>query len=146
MTVSNQPHYRFLMKSIYNNLMIGLKAHLEGHHTQNIKNVNIIVGDLIHKDVKSAVNFDKKDTTPIFSEKQDGTKQENSLEERLRKYWDIRNPLSKLRSEAFGLQSTKYETFNQWKARAKQKFSKADLDNIEGLIVLMNSMDNMLMI
>ena len=120
-----------------------LKAHLEGHHTQNIKNVNIIVGDLIHKDVKSAVNFDKKDTTPIFSEKQDGTKQENSLEERLRKYWDIRNPLSKLRSEAFGLQSTKYETFNQWKARAKQKFSKADLDNIdgptiEGLIVLMN--------
>ena len=120
-----------------------LKAHLEGHHTQNIKNVNIIVGDLIHKDVKSAVNFDPKGTTPIFSEKQDGTKQEDSLEERLKKYWDIRNPLSKLRSEAFGLQSTKYETFNQWKARAKQKFSKADLDNIdgptiEGLIVLMN--------
>ena len=105
--------------------------------------LNVIVGDLIHKDVKSAVNFDPKGTTPIFSEKQDGTKQENSLEERLRKYWDIRNPLSKLRSEAFGLQSTKYETFNQWKARAKQKFSKADLDNmdgptIEGLIVLMN--------
>ena len=120
-----------------------LKAHLEGHHTQNIKNVNIIVGDLIHKDVKSAVNFDPKGTTPIFSEKEDGTEQENSLEERLKKYWDIRNPLSKLRSEAFGLQSTKYETFNQWKARAKQKFSKADLDNmdgptIEGLIVLMN--------
>ena len=120
-----------------------LKAHLEGHHTQNIKNVNIIVGDLIHKDVKSAVNFDPKGTTPIFSEKQDGTKQENSLEERLKKYWDIRNPLSKLRSRAFGLQSTKYETFNQWKARAKQEFSKADLDNmdgptIEGLIVLMN--------
>ena len=118
-----------------------MKAHLEGHYTQNIK--NIIVGDLIHKDVKSAVNFDPKGTTPIFSEKQDGTKQENSLEERLKKYWDIRNPLSKLRSEAFGLQSTKYETFNQWKARAKQKFSKADLDNtdgptIEGLIVLMN--------
>ena len=63
-----------------------LKAHLEGHHTQNIKNVNIIVGDLIHKDVKSAVNFDPKGTTSIFSEKQDGTKQENLLEERLQKY------------------------------------------------------------
>ena len=89
-----------------------LKAHLDSHHTQNIKNVNIVVGDLIHKDVKSAVNFDPKGTTPIFSEKQDGTKQENMLEERLKKYLDIRNPLSKLRSEAFGLQSTKCETFN----------------------------------
>ena len=120
-----------------------LKAHLEGHEHQNVKNINIIVGDLIHKDVKSAVNFDSKATTPIFSEKEDGTKQENSLEERLRDYWDRRNPLSKLRSEAFGLQSTKFETFDQWKSRAKQKFSKADLNNIdgptiEGLIVLMN--------
>ena len=29
-----------------------LKAYLDGHHTENIKNINIIVGDLIHKDVK----------------------------------------------------------------------------------------------
>ena len=120
-----------------------LKAHLEGHEHQNVKNINIIVGDLIHKDVKSAVNFDPKATTPIFSEKEDGTKQENSLEGRLKDYWERKNPLSKLRSEAFGLQSTKFETFDQWKSRAKQKFSKADLINIdvptmEGLIVLMN--------
>ena len=120
-----------------------MKAHLEGHEHQNVKNINIIVGDLIHKDVKSAVNFDPKATTPIFSEKEDGTKQENSLEGRLKDYWERKNPLSKLRSEAFGLQSTKFETFDQWKSRAKQKFSKADLINIdaptiEGLIVLMN--------
>ena len=120
-----------------------LKAHLEGHEHQNVKNINIIVGDLIHKDVKSAINFDPKATTPIFSEKEDGTKQENSLEGRLKDYWERKNPLSKLRSEAFGLQSTKYETFDQWKSRAKQTFSKADLSNIngpaiEGLIVLMN--------
>ena len=120
-----------------------LKAHLDGHETQNVKNINIIVGDLIHKDVKSAVNFDPKATTPIFSEKQDGTKQENSLEERLTDYWDRKNPLSKLRSEAFGLHSTNYEKFDQWKARAKQKFANADLANIDGptieaLIVLMN--------
>ena len=120
-----------------------LKAHLDGHETQNVKNINIIIGDLIHKDVKSAVNFDSKATTPIFSEKQDGTKQENSLEEKLRDYWDRKNPLSKLRSEAFGLHSTNYEKFDQWKARAKQKFAKADLDNMDGptiesLIILMN--------
>ena len=120
-----------------------LKAHLDGHEDQNVKNINIIVGDLLHKDVKSAINFDPKATTPIFSEKENGTKQENSLEERLKDYWERKNPLSKLRSEAFGLQSTKYETFDQWKSRAKQTFSKADLNNItgpaiEGLIVLMN--------
>ena len=120
-----------------------LKAHLDGHEDQNVKNINIIVGDLLHKDVKSAINFDPKATTPIFSEKANGTKQENSLEERLKDYWERKNPLSKLRSEAFGLQSTKYETFDQWKSRAKQTFSKADLSNItgpaiEGLIVLMN--------
>ena len=96
-----------------------MKAHLDGHEDQNVKNINIIVGDLLHKDVKSAINFDPKATTPIFSEKENGTKQENLLEERLREYWDRRNPLSKLRSEAFGLQSTKYEKFDQWKSRAK---------------------------
>ena len=120
-----------------------LKAYLDGHHTENIKNINIIVGDLIHKDVKGAVNFDSKATIPIFTEKPDGTKQENSLESKIREYWDGKNPLSKLRSKAFGLHSKQYEKFDQWKDRAKQALSRADLHNItaeaiEGLIVLMN--------
>ena len=114
-----------------------LRAHLKGHETQDIKEINLIVSDLIIKDVRGSINFEPDNTTPIFSK---GL--EESIETQLRNYWMRFNPLSKIRSKVFEIQGYKHETFDQWRARAKQAFALAELDkldkdSIEALIILM---------
>ena len=112
-----------------------LEAHLKGHESQNLRDINIIVGDYIHQDVKGSISFNPEEKLPIFNGKK-------SIVGKLEELWDRRNPLPLLRSKVFQINGYPDETFDKWHERAKKAFSKAELDKldkdaIEGLIILM---------
>ena len=111
-----------------------LRAYLHDHESQDIRDINIIVGDLIHHEVKGSIKFQPDGNVPIFGNE--------SITSSLKEVWDRRNPLSVLRTKVFELNGHKHETYDQWQARCKQTFAKAELDKldkdaIEGLIILM---------
>ena len=111
-----------------------LRAYLHDHESQDIRDINIIVGDLIHPEVKGSIKFQPDADVPIFGNE--------SITSSLKEVWDRRNPLSVLRTKVFELNGHKHETYDQWQARCKQTFAKAELDKldkdaIEGLIILM---------
>ena len=100
-----------------------LKAYLGGHETQPLENVKLAVMDLIHEDTRGLIEFSASKPRPIFGE--------NSVVASLIKMWAIRNPRTKRITRAFELRTLPNETHQQFSARAKEIWRRAEIGKLD---------------
>ena len=107
-----------------------LKSYLSGHEKQPHNDLYNLLDCLIDDEIKTAINFNRRDETPIFGENG------NSLVEQILEIWKKEYPINKLRMALFEMKCGPSEDWNSWEAKMKEEASKADLNALKGEDIL----------
>ena len=107
-----------------------LKSYLSGHEKQPHNDLYNLLDCLIDDEIKTAINFNRRDETPIFGENGD------SLVEQIFEIWKKEYPINKLRMALFEMKCGPNEDWNSWEAKMKEEASKADLNALKGEDIL----------
>ena len=107
-----------------------LKSYLSGHEKQPHNDLYNLLDCLIDDDIKTEINFNRRDEIPIFGENGD------SLVEQILEIWKKEYPINKLRMALFEMKCGPNEDWNSWEAKMKEEASKADLNALKGEDIL----------
>ena len=107
-----------------------LKSYLSGHEKQPHNDLYNLLDCLIDDEIKTEINFNRRDETPIFGENGD------SLVEQILEIWKKEYPINKLRMALFEMKCGPNEDWNSWEAKMKEEASKADLNALKGEDIL----------
>jgi hypothetical protein len=105
-----------------------LKSYLSGHENQPHNDLFNLLDGLIDDEIKTAINFNRREETPIFGE--------NGLVEQIFEIWKKEYPINKLRMALFDMKCGPSEDWNSWEAKMKEEASKADLNALKGEDIL----------
>ena len=105
-----------------------LKSYLSGHEKQPHNDLYNLLDCLIDDDIKTSINFNRRDETPIFGE--------NGLVEQIFEIWKKEYPINQLRLALFDMKCGPNEDWNSWEAKMKEEASKADLNALKGEDIL----------
>ena len=107
-----------------------LKSYLSGHEKQPHNDLYNLLDCLIDDEIKTEINFNRRDEIPIFGENGD------SLVEQILEIWKKEYPINKLRMALFEMKCGPNEDWNSWEAKMKEEASKADLNALKGEDIL----------
>ena len=107
-----------------------LKSYLSGHEKQPHNDLYNLLDCLIDDEIKTEINFNRRDEIPIFGENGD------SLVEQIFEIWKKEYPINKLRMALFEMKCGPNEDWNSWEAKMKEEASKADLNALKGEDIL----------